>query len=115
PLLQEYCFDRNFLSFKKMAELAPLACIRSCLFVHYAVALGLPLTFSCMESCVFEGEDFPKENRKPANKQQPLCQLKLAIFYTRCCKYVARHLSKHVQFCFPFSNILRYVKVNRKM
>jgi hypothetical protein len=37
------------------------------------VVLPLPPTCSCMESCVFGGEDFPKENRKPANGQQTLC------------------------------------------
>ena len=30
------------------------------------------LTLMCMESGVSACEDFPKENRTPANKQQPL-------------------------------------------
>src|SRR5690606_41835175 len=61
-------------------------------------------TCSCMESCVFGGEDFPKENRKPANGQQTLCQLKLAIFYTRCCTPFFIHL--FLFYCFQISKLL---------
>ncbi len=42
-------------------------------FINLSSDFSLCTTCSCMESCVFEGEDFPKENRKPANKQQTLC------------------------------------------
>src|SRR5690606_2292810 len=48
--------------------------------------------------------DFPKENRMPANVQPTLCQLKLAIFYTRCCMQCFFYL-------FSFINIIIAQKI----
>ena len=66
-----------------------------------------------MESCVFECEDFPKENQKQANRQLTLVKLKVAIFYIRCCHFVVfNSVNFHVSLISP-SQQLRIALVSQ--